>query len=265
MFSLFRKKNGPPDAVAVIKRFAILRHVFLKARILPPPELLAFAVGKWDEAEKQKLIKDSRKQFSTVVQQIKAANLWSEMNNGERAFIQAGIGEVNQQALLDASWFAEPLTCLGWVLNGIFQVPPYDQQADPRTFEDLFEEPLANLLPKVSLRSIEEIQKERDLAELWHWRSRTRQLQESGQMPARIGGKLTIEEVIQMSATRAAENGAFASPLGNDFPAFGKPYRETSPDEFSTLTSISMERHRAFNWLCGYAPSNRWYDTPTDT
>jgi len=264
MFSLFKKK-GPPDAAAVIRRFSILRYFFLKARVLPPPELLAFAMDKWDGAKKQKLIEESRTQFAVVVQQVKEAGLWADMNSDERNFMQAGMREVDRQALLDASWLAEPLACLGWALNNIARVPPYDQQVDPKTFEDLFKEPLTEILPKVSLRSAEEIREERDLADLWHWRSRTRQLQESGRMPARIGGKLTMEEVIQMSSTKAAENGAFPAPIGHDFPTFGKPYREASPDEFSTMTSISMERHRAFNWLCGYAPSNRWYETPTET
>jgi len=26
-----------------------------------------------------------------------------------------------------------------------------------------------------------------------------------------------------------------------------------------------MERHKALNWLCGFAPGNRWDETPTDT
>jgi hypothetical protein len=123
------------------------------------------------------------------------------------------------------------------------------------------------LIKNATLRSADEITKQRDLAELWHWRSRTRQLQESGKMPDTIpgsGGK-NINEIIQMAATKAAEDGAFPAAIGGDFPAFNKPYRDAISKEFSRLTSIAMERHRAFNWLCGFAPGNRWADTPTET
>ena len=49
-----------------------------------------------------------------------------------------------------------------------------------------------------------------------------------------------------------------------DCAAFGKPYRELTEDEWQMTTSITVERHFALNWLCGYAPNNRWDDTPTD-
>ena len=68
-----------------------------------------------------------------------------------------------------------------------------------------------------------------------------------------------------MSATAAQERGDIAQVFEGDFPAFGKPYHRATSDEYSILTSIAMERHRAFNWLCGMAPGNRWHETPTDT
>ncbi len=48
-------------------------------------------------------------------------------------------------------------------------------------------------------------------------------------------------------------------------PAFGKPYREITDQEWGQVRSISLERHRGLNWLCGYAPENRWEKTPTGT
>ena len=68
-----------------------------------------------------------------------------------------------------------------------------------------------------------------------------------------------------MAAEKAASDGLFESPMGGDFSVFGRPYREISGEEWSQATSIAMERHRALNWLCGYAPANRWDETPTDT
>ena len=84
-------------------------------------------------------------------------------------------------------------------------------------------------------------------------------------MPSGLPKGWTIEQVIQTVATKAAENGSFPAPIGNDFPVLGRPHHELTPDEFSRLTSIAMERHRAFNWLCGYSPGNRGAETPTET
>lgn len=41
----------------------------------------------------------------------------------------------------------------------------------------------------------------------------------------------------------------------------GKPYRDLSSDEFATLLQFRRERHKPFNWLCGYSPIGRWEDT----
>jgi hypothetical protein len=36
-----------------------------------------------------------------------------------------------------------------------------------------------------------------------------------------------------------------------------------SDDEYSYCRSLAVERHKALNWLCGYA--ERWDKVPTDT
>jgi hypothetical protein len=68
-----------------------------------------------------------------------------------------------------------------------------------------------------------------------------------------------------MTAAVAAEAGDIPAALAEDFPAFGKPYRELSAQEYSIATSIAMERHRALNWICGRAPGNQLDLTPLDT
>jgi len=45
----------------------------------------------------------------------------------------------------------------------------------------------------------------------------------------------------------------------------GKAYRDLSAHEWHEVGSIAVQRHFTLNWLCGYAPENRWDETPTDT
>lgn len=69
-------------------------------------------------------------------------------------------------------------------------------------------------------------------------------------MPTMLDSRgLTIERVLQLSSAKAAEEGMAPPPIDGDFPAFGKPYRSLTPDEFSIATSIAMERHRADWWF----------------
>jgi hypothetical protein len=117
------------------------------------------------------------------------------------------------------------------------------------------------LVQQPPLRPRKEIEAMRDLAQLWHWRARTTQLQQRGDVepPA----DLTFEEIISMTANGALEAGDIPRVIGDDFPAFGKAYAELDSEELAIATSIAQERHFGLNWLCGY--SRDWDETPTDT
>jgi hypothetical protein len=260
-----KKETVPPDPAAVMKRVIILKYLFVKGLATPPPIHLAEWMKRWNEDEKAKFISAGRSQFAQQIQQLHESGLWNEMDQNERDFMMAGPTEVTQQALADAIWLVESVVCLLWALGYVSELLPYDKQANPELTNKLPTESFQVLVKAATLRTADTIGRQRDFAELWHWRSRTRQLQESGRMPAVLAGGLTIDKVLQISSTRAAENGAFPAPIGDDFPAFGKPYRDLTDEEFSIATSPATERHRALNWISGRAPRNSWADTPTDT
>ena len=264
MFAWLKKKEGPPDAGAVMARVIILESLFVKGLATPPPEYIAECKQRWSGDEWKKFCKEERAQNGQLIERLRQNGLWSSMDRHERQFMEAESPEISQQALIDLSWRAESIVCLLWALGYISELLPYDQQADPKLSNKLPAEPAEALIQKAAFRPHELIEKQRDLAELWHWRSRTRQLQESG-FKFTFPGDMTIQRVIQMVSAKAAADGEIAEPIGDDFPAFGKPYRDLTRQEYSQATSIAMERHHAFNWLCGLAPGNRWADTPTDT
>jgi len=253
-----KKKTGPPDAEEVLKRAIVLREVFVKGLVVPPPDLLAGYLEKWTEFERTDFEEKMRSQFAVRNQQLREEGIWNEMEESERKFLEAGALELHLQELIDASWLSESAACLFWAIGYIPELPSYDERATTEMMKVEFNS-------QAALRPFESIQKQRDLAELWHWRARTRQLEELGRMRSVIAKGLTIEEIIRMASEKAAENGAFPTPIGNDFPAFNKAYRDLSAEEYSFASSIALERHRAFNWLCGLAPGNRWAETPTDT
>ena len=81
----------------------------------------------------------------------------------------------------------------------------------------------------------------------------------------RRSGFTSYDDIVRFAAKTAHERGDIPQILDKDFVFLGKPFRELPPDEYQQAHSIIMERHCALNWLCGFAPGNRWDETPTDT
>lgn len=235
----------------------ILRELCLRAIILPPSALLAKDVVKWTEQERLDFVRKVRDQFAPRIQQIQEIGLWDEMEEAERRFMEMSVLEISEDQLVDASWLSESAACLLWALEYIPELPPYDTRVEAESMK-------VNVRKKPVLRQLDAIKRQRDIAELWHWRARTRQLKEMGK-PDVIASGMTIDRVLQLASEKAAGDGIFPAPIDNDFPAFNKAYRDLSGEEYSLANSIALERHRAFNWLCGLAPENCWSKTPTDT
>lgn len=256
--------SAPPNARAVMERAIILKYLFVKALATPPREFLAACKKRWSKDEWNKFVGDERNRNLQLVERLNRSGLWNAMGEEECTFMKATSEEVTLQKQVDMSWRVESAVCLLWALGHVAELPPYDQQADAELTNQLPKESLSALLTKAALRPHETIEKQRDIAELWHWRSRTRQLQESKHKFALPAGA-TIEQIIEKASARATAGGLIPRSIGNDFPAFGKAYRDISAEEYTQSTSIAAERHRAFNWLCGCAPENRWAETPTDT
>lgn len=262
MFSWPRRN---PSAASAMKRAIILKYIFVRAVAAPPIDDLASVMSQWSKEERSRFATDTAQIFMRDVDHLKAAGLWQDVEENERSFLQAGIDQISPQQRIDASWLAESIVCLLWALQIVPELPPYDQEASRGLVKMFPSASIKDLIKQAHLRPQVEIKKQRDIAELWHWRARTRRLQEDGQLRGQLFGGQTIEQIIDLSASKGSETGDLPRPIGSDFPAMGKPYRDLSLEEFAMLTSIAQERHKAFNWLGGLSPSGRWADTPTDT
>jgi len=245
-----------------MQRALLLANVFLKALATPPAEILA----RFKTAEERATLAAGCQQLiGQQIEKMRAAGLLDLLENREREFMLTGIFETTAQHRIDASWLAESIMCLHWALGLREQIPPYDQEVDPKSNQLPKGEKARDLVSSATLRPQAEINRQRDLAELCHWRCRTHMLLTSKKIPDALPDGTPMPEIIRRAAEKAAEDGAFPKPIDNDFPVYGKAYREVTEEEQSMLTSIAMERHKALNWLCGYAPGNRWSETPTDT
>jgi hypothetical protein len=112
----------------------------------------------------------------------------------------------------------------------------------------LFED-TRRLRTTVQLRSPENINKARDIAEFWLWRVRTTQLQNS---PDSASDPRTSKEKLEAIIAHAAETGerdGLFNRIGGDFPAFGRAFRDLNQSEWSLVRSICTERLYGLNWL----------------
>jgi hypothetical protein len=180
----------------------------------------------------------------------------------EKDLVGRPLGSWTMEEIVTTSWRSEALGVVLWTLSSIERLPPYDTQfSKPQILASVgLGASAKGFAAKIRLRPQGDVSRERDVAELWHWRARTAELQRKGVSPP---PGWTFQQVIAQSARQAYQNGLISKPLDEDFSLFGKSYRRLSEEESHEASSISLERHFALNWLCGH--SENWDETSTET
>ena len=183
----------------------------------------------------------------------------ARLSKRERSAMETPLGGWEERGVAELSWRIEAVGALLWSVGLVPAIAPYD------TMSELDEvipglgvfESSAPLMTRLRAQDERAMSAQRDIAEIWHWRARTAELQ-------RRSGLLPAPQNLQSALERARAAGAFdAIPTSGDLLAFGKPYRDLSVEELTTCAAIARERHHALNWACGR--STDWDDTAADT
>jgi hypothetical protein len=250
-----------PTLANVHRRLRILRWQVSHARSLPHPDQLREARTRLSPIQWESLHGNWKQGRDGLCAYMRQAGAWERMTRDEQTFAETLPCDVTEQQLADASWRMESYAVLLWSLELLEELPPFDSQIENVSLLELADRPLES----VRLRNSADIEQLRRLAELWHWRSRTRQLVEEGQNPAPVEGFPNMDSVVRYTAKKLHTEGVLREIKDEDFVVKCKPYRELTLLEWSQVRSIATERHLALNWLCGLAPDNRWDLTPTTT
>lgn len=254
-----------PTAAAVAVRAQILREVALKASLSVPPDQLVAFRAKWSRADWQQFEASLKRDGA---QRLRALGRHrAQLTAFERAILATPETQWSAQQLIDALWCIESFQVLLWALGFKAALPPYGEVAPRDCLRDYPPRDFEGYLQRAELRSRGAIEAMQAGAELWLWRSRLRDGAASDRrQPASPEGDApaTLDEIIRLTAERAHGRGDLSAPVAGDFPVAGRAYRALSDEEHATVRSITLERLRALNWLCGLAPKNQWDATPTN-
>jgi hypothetical protein len=179
----------------------------------------------------------------------------SKLSPHEATLVARPPSEWDAQDRLDALWRGEALGTLAWALSLVEAMPAYDTPFDHLELARDLDVAAAELRP------LDELQRARATARLWHWRARTALLQHEGSLALPERWR-SLDQLVAAAAMRGYEEGHLPPPARGDFAAFGTTYRRLDDEQRALAWSIASERHHALEWLCGSTP---WDDTPTDT
>lgn len=262
----FRRTTSRPSAENVARRLLVLKYVVAYTFLVPPEKNRQH----WSAAEQEKFADQARIRRDQFWQGLHTAGLGNELTAEEREYAASTPATMTPSQQINASWRMEAAQVLLWALGLLPALPPWGELADPAGLQAIPAEDPGTFIREAALRPAPEIDRAREMAEMWHWRSRTQQLVMAGEVlrpDARMkaAGLLSYDDIVREAAARSHRQGLIPLPMRDDFPVRGKAYRELTEEEWTEVRSISFERHFALNWLTGRAPRNRWDRTPTPT
>ena len=203
---------------------------------------------------------------------LRKYGLWSYATNSERELLETPPLELGLESAQDAFYSSNAQAVFAWCLGMIDGLPPFDTaitDEDAPYSEELvdhtpFPHQFEYVADNCKRRLEQQIEWGRTEAELWHWRSRTLEFQRSKPVARSPKRSAFFQERIQQATKSCVADGMFVA-IDGDFPAFGKPYSHLDDDEWRKIRTITEQRHKALNWVCGLAPENNYDETPTDT
>ncbi len=233
---------SPPNATEVAGRLLALRCIVTHALAAPERAVLEESLGNWSETERQQFVQESDSQSKRFWDAVNASPIFPYLSPWEREFAATTILTMSAQQHLDGLWRYEAAQVLMWALRLIAEMPAPDKQAGSDLLKSEILDRPTSFLSSAVLRIRAEIDHARDVAELWHWRSRTEGLIREGQPFASDEetirhGLRSYQDVVRMAVKAAHERGDVNLIIEEEFGVKGKSYAKLSPMEWAEIRS----------------------------
>jgi hypothetical protein len=186
--------------------------------------------------------------------------LAGDLTPREAALLESAVGSFTPEEIAEVSWQGEAMTTLAWAIGAVAK-PPVDATSDPRPVMDLVPRPWDTIQRWVSdpgIVSETDAVRERELAEIWHWRATIELLLREASAADRREYDAAICDV----AAEALDAGILPALRDGDLAARGRRFEDLADGEVDELVAVTGQRLRALNWLCGFGDS--WDDVPLD-
>ena len=196
----------------------------------------------------------AKEMSAQILEWLEKLNLDRELSEWERALLTKPFGELPDKDRRNGSWLSEGMVVLAWALGKI-QLPSFDSQCDPPDVGSCigFTQPMREtVLNDPVLLAPGQLSEYNWFIYNLHSRVRSSRDKESHDFEslARRAWGEPLPYGLQIAEKDVALN--------------GQPLPKASEAERQNLRSITQERHRASNWLIGYA-SEDFYEVTTDT
>ncbi|HET7624818.1 MAG TPA: DUF4272 domain-containing protein, partial [Verrucomicrobiae bacterium] len=225
-----------PRADEVARRLVILKYQVIQAMTVPP--VLRMLYKSWQDSEQKEFYSQLQQKLDELRNSFRKLELWEFLSDDEEKFFSTNPLDLTDRQIVNASWRTESIVVLMWALGLISELPFFDVQASLDLLKQIPTEYLSAFFADAKLIDQKIIEQKRSVAELWHWRSRNRELVEKGSKPE-ILGERSLDDVVRTTAVLAYKQGDLAEILDEDFTASGKAYRNLTDDEWSSVRSIS--------------------------
>ena len=191
---------------------------------------------------------------------LREEGLTSHLTAQEAAILDSPLGSIAPEAIVEVSWQGEALAALAWAI-GVRDMPPVEATQNLGPIIDHLPRPWDATNAWMSDSAVvdeSDAVREREHAEIWHWRATTELLRREASPADRRDYEAAIAEV-----TAEADIAGFGQALRDgDFQVRGRNIKEILDTELDELIDITGQRLRALNWLCGFGTS--WDDVPLD-
>jgi hypothetical protein len=175
---------------------------------------------------------------------LEAVGIFGELEPEERAILETPVGGLSERERIDTSWRSEGMVVLAWALCRS-DLPPYRVECEPEEVSaalGLLEEYETSVLAAPQLRPLDEIDEAANVNLALHWRLRQHEYH-PGKMDFVAFARDCQWADLSLEGLDVVDNEL----------AFGKtPLDEVDEEEYRHVLSITVERHRAFNWLLGF-------------
>jgi hypothetical protein len=229
----------PPDAARVAARAAAFAAVTARGML------------EVDD-DKSRQAEDHRRQLCEWVERV---GIVDELERGEDLLIRTALGQLDRQAVVDATWRSEAMVVLAWCLGRV-PLPRYDESWNSLEVAKalgFLRERSATVLNAPSLRPHSEIQHGANTYLTVDWRLRQysvypEPIDFASYVSHCTWGPLTLSDI---------------SLIDGDLAIRGERIDRIPEDWYYQALSIARERHKAFNWLLGFDPVYSWVEAPT--